>query len=74
MKDKTSKKMEEAISNAEKFIQQMERMDDRKLSKHIDLFRQQIEKAYKEKKYPAFELLSEYERQTINARINKMTK
>ncbi|MCC7232576.1 MAG: hypothetical protein IT242_06500 [Bacteroidia bacterium] len=62
MKNTTSQKIEEAISNAEKFIQQMESMDDRKLSKHIDLFRQQIEKAYREKKYSAFELLSEYER------------
>lgn len=74
MKTTANIKLEDAIRNAEKYIEQMEAMDDKRLSKHIDLFRQQMEKAYKEKKYAAFELLSEYERQTIIARIKKMTK
>ncbi len=74
MKNSTNKKLEEAVKNGGEFIHQMEMMDDNKLSKHIDLFRQQMEKAFKEKKFAAYELLSEYERQTISARFNKMLK
>ena len=55
----------------ELFIEQMKLMPDAKLSKHLDLFRQQMEKAYQQGNDTAFELLSEYEKQTIIARANK---
>jgi len=74
MKNNTIKKLEEAISNAEEFIRQMESMDDKKLSKHLDLFQVQIQKAFQQKNFSAFNLLSEYERQTIIARIKKLGK
>lgn len=70
MKINTKIKFDEAVSNAEKFIQQMEQMDDKKLSKHIDLFRQQMQKAYQQKNDEAYKLLYEYEQQTLLARIN----
>ena len=71
MKSNTKIKIEEATENAELFIEQMKFMPDSKLSKHLDLFRQQMEKAYQQGNRTAFELLSEYENQTIIARANK---
>lgn len=71
MKNSTKVKLEEAVSNAEKFIQQMEKMDDRKLSKHLDLFRIQMQKAFENKNKEAYSLLYEYEKQVIIARVNK---
>ncbi len=67
----TKIKMKETIENAAIFIEQMKSMDDRKLGKHLDLFRQQMDKAYQQGNKTAFELLSEYEKQTIIARANK---
>jgi len=71
MKNNTKIKIEEATGNAEQFIEQMKLMPDAQLSKHLDLFRQQMEKAYKQGNKTAFQLLCEYERQTIIARANK---
>lgn len=71
MKSNTKIKIEEATENAEFFIDQMKSMPDSKLSKHLDLFRQQMDKAYQQGNKTAFELLSEYEKQTIMARANK---
>lgn len=67
----TRLKLKEAKANAEKFIEQMKGMDDKKLSKHIELFRQQMEIAYKKGDTAAIELLTEYEWQTIVARVEK---
>ncbi len=39
MKSNTTIKLKEAIANAQRFIEQM---DDKKLSKHLDLFREQM--------------------------------
>ncbi|HLF46117.1 MAG TPA: hypothetical protein VI548_06810 [Chitinophagaceae bacterium] len=72
MKRNTNIKLKEALNNAENFITQMKTMDDKKLSKHIDLFRQQMEMAYRQRNTAAYELLTEYERQTIIARIEKL--
>lgn len=71
MKRNTAKKLNEALANAEQFIRQMEQMDDRKLSKHLDLFHQQLQKAFEQKNEIAYMLLSEYEMQTLEARVNK---
>jgi hypothetical protein len=71
MKKTTQIKYEDAIANAEAYIEQLKTMDDRKLAKHLDLFRQQMEIAYKTNNHAAFELLCEYERQVIEARANK---
>ncbi len=71
MKNTTALKLDEAIANAEEYIKQMEQMDDKKLAKHIDLFRQQKEIAIKQKNEAAYKLLLQYERQTIEARIKK---
>ena len=46
-------------------------MHDKKLVKHLDLFRQQKEMAYKANNKEAFELLDEYENQVIEARLKK---
>lgn len=71
MKNTTSKKLEEAIANAERFIEEMQQMDDKKLSKHIDLFRQQMQMAYEQKNDEAYRLLYEYEEQAVMARVRK---
>ncbi|MBM3436143.1 MAG: hypothetical protein FJY07_08035 [Bacteroidetes bacterium] len=71
MKSIQNIKLEEALKNADVFIKQRMKMDDEKLSRHIDLFRQQMEMAYKQNNKDAYELLYEYEKQTIIARIKK---
>jgi len=71
MKNNTKIKREYALKNNESYIEQMKAMDDKKLSKHIDLFREQMEKAYNQGNVDAYELLYEYEKQTIIARANK---
>jgi hypothetical protein len=71
MKTNITIRLEETIANAEKYIEQMQQMDDKKLSKHLDLFRQQMEMAYKQNNEEAYKLLYEYETQTIQARIRK---
>ena len=64
-------KLKEALQNADYFIEQLKAMDDKKLSKHIDLFRQQQQMALAKGKPEVYELLYEYERQTIIARAEK---
>ncbi len=49
----------------------MEKMDDKKLSKYLDLFQQQMQMAYQQNNETAYRLLAEYERQAIIARLNK---
>ncbi len=71
MKSNTTIKLEEAIVNARKYIEQMELMDDKKLSKHLDLFHQQMQMVYEQNNEAAYTLLAEYEKQTLAARINK---
>jgi len=71
MKNNTKIKREDVLKNNESYIEQMKSMDDKKLSKHIDLFREQMEKAYNQGNVDAYELLYEYEKQTIIARANK---
>ncbi len=71
MKSNTKIKLEDAINNAENYIEQMLLMDDKKLSKHLILFRIQMEMAYKQKNFEAYELLYEYEKQVFTAIIRK---
>jgi hypothetical protein len=52
-------------------MEEMKLMDDKKLSKHLDLFQEQMEIAYKANNHEAYNLLYEYERQTIEARVRK---
>ncbi len=72
MKSTTTAKLAEAIAHAETFITQMQQMDDKKLSKHLRLFQQQMQMAYEQKNHAAYQLLYEYEQQTIVARLKKM--
>ena len=69
---KANPKLKEALQNAELYIEQMKAIDDKKLSKHIDLFRQQQQMALAQGKPDVYELLYEYERQTLIARVEKM--
>ena len=71
MKNTTQLKLEDALLNAESYIEQMKTMDDKKLYKHLDMFREQMEQAHKQGNKEAYELLCEYERQTIIARLSK---
>ena len=40
----------------------MQQMDDKKLAKHPDIFREQMQTAYDQKNHKAYQLLSEYTR------------
>ena len=71
MKSNTSIKLEDAVANARQYIAQMQQMDDKKLAKHLNLFREQMQTAYDQKNHIAFQLLAEYERQLIEARVQK---
>ncbi|MCE5332272.1 MAG: hypothetical protein LLF95_09040 [Bacteroidales bacterium] len=72
MKNTTQQKLDDALLNAGKYIEQMKSMDDKQLAKHLDLFREQMERAYKQGNKEAYELLCEYEKQTIAARLMKI--
>lgn len=69
---KRNVKLKEAKDNAEAFVAQMKEMDDKKLSKHLDLFHQQMTMAWQQQNTTAYELLYEYEKQTIIARAGKV--
>lgn len=71
MKSSTNIKLQDAIQNAERYIEKMKTMDDKKLSKHLDLLRQQMQMAYQQGNHEAFELLQEYEQQVIKSRLLK---
>lgn len=57
MKSNTKIKLKDAIKNAARYIEEMQLMDDKQLSKNLDLFRQQMAMAYQQKNYTAYELL-----------------
>jgi predicted solute-binding protein len=65
-------KLEEAINRADEFVRIMSRWNDKKLEKHLDLYREQKTLALKANKMEAFELLCEYEDQVILARLAKL--
>ncbi len=67
----TEKELEATIINADKYIAKKVKLNDRTLSKHIDLIREQMQIAYKQRNKAAFALLCEKERQTITARLIK---
>jgi len=46
-------------------------MPGSKPSKNLDLFQQQIQTAYREKKHDAFKVMVEYERHALIARLSK---
>lgn len=71
MKSNTNIKLQDALQNAERYIEEMKTMDDKKLSKHLDLFHEQMQMAYQQGNHEAFELLQEYERQVIISRLSK---
>jgi exonuclease VII small subunit len=69
MKTNTKIKFEEALKNAESYIEEMKTWDDKKLCKHLDLFQKQMQMAYEQRNHEAFELLQEYERQVLVGRM-----
>jgi hypothetical protein len=71
MNKKRNIRLEEVRLNAEKYILYLKQLDDKKLSRRIDLYREQIDLACKQKNWMAYELLVEYEWQTIVARVAK---
>lgn len=71
MKSTAKIKLEDAIENAENYIAQLKAMDDKKLSKHLDLFRIQMQQEYQQKTYTAYELLYLHEKQIITSRANQ---
>ena len=71
MKKKPKTALEDAIMNRKKYVWQMMKMDDEKLSRNIECFREQLEMAHKQNNREVFELLSEYIEQTSIARIMK---
>ena len=49
MNSNTKITLEDAIKNAARYIEEMQLMDDKQLSKNLDLFRQQMAMAYQQK-------------------------
>ena len=45
MKPNTNIKLDDTLQNADRYIEELKAMDDKKLSKHLDLFRQQMQMA-----------------------------
>ena len=64
-------KLKEAQKNREGYISIMAGWDDGRLSKHIDLFREQRAMAYMKGDEDAMVLLDEYEWQVIEARLRR---
>jgi hypothetical protein len=71
MKTAQQIKLEDAIQNQEKYIHSMSRWNDKKLIKHLNLYRIQKEMALQQEKLDAYKLLSIYEDQVIMARLKK---
>ena len=71
MKTAQQMKLEDATRNEDKYIKQMSRWSDKKLEKHLNIFRIQKRIAWKEKKFEAYKLLCLYEDQVILARLKK---
>ncbi len=69
MRTNTKIKLNEALENAEIYIEEMKTWNDKKLSKHLDLFQKQMQMAYDQGNHEAFELLQEYERQVLRSRM-----
>ncbi len=74
MKKAVRPALQDALKNKEKYIRMMEGFPDKKLQKHLDLFRQQMQMAYKQGNHEGFTLLQEKEWQTFMARLNKFDK
>ena len=64
-------RLQECIQNREHYIAQLCTMRDTTLARKIDLIQQQIEMAHEQKNDEALELLLEWERQVIAARLKK---
>ncbi|MDZ4712636.1 MAG: hypothetical protein SGI89_09970 [bacterium] len=62
-------KYREAVENAEEYITIMSSWDNKKLEKHLSIFQKQMQMAFQNQNHQAFELLQEYERQVILARL-----
>lgn len=60
--------------NRIRYIAEMVKMSDKKLSRNLDLARIQMETAYKKRNDPALETLYEAEDQIIQARLIKFDK
>ena len=66
-------RLQECIQNREQYILQLCSMSDVTLARKIDLIHEQLRMAYEEKNTDALELLQEWLRQVIAARIKKDT-
>ena len=66
-------RLQECIQNREQYILQLCGMRDVTLARKIDLIHEQLQMAHEEKNSDALELLQEWLRQVIAARIKKDT-
>lgn len=62
-------KLQTAIAHRNAYIEALTKMGDHKLSRFIDLYREQMQMALKAGNTSAYELLCEYEAQAISARL-----
>jgi len=62
-------KLEEAIVDADYYIEEMNSWADAKRNMYLDLLRKQIPIAYEHGDYEAFELFQEFERQVIESQL-----
>ena len=64
---------ENILHNTESYEEQLNAMDEEKLSKHLDLIHQQMEMAYEQEDLTTFKSLQEYEQQVMMSSVLKST-
>ncbi|HOT88817.1 MAG TPA: hypothetical protein PLC59_03450 [Bacteroidales bacterium] len=62
------------IKNSKKYIKELSQLPFDKLGKNLDIIREQMLYAFKEMNFSAYELLYEWEKQNIIARLIKFDK
>lgn len=60
------------VANADKYIQQLLQLSLDKLVRNLDIIREQMQIAFKKKKYASYELLYEWEQQALAACVQKI--
>ncbi len=67
----THPQYKDTVENSDKYIKALSQLSFDRLGKNLDVIREQMMYAFKNKKYASYELLYEWEKQNIAARLLK---
>ena len=67
----THPEYKDTVHNSDKYIKTLSQLSFDRLGKNLDIIREQMEYAFKDKKYASYELLYEKEKQTMISRLLK---